>query len=84
MSAKAIIITVVVALIGGGYLLLADIGPLQGMNFGLGLTSGLSQSIGIPGGYNIADVVMFVIFLVLIGIAFFVLNNMRKTAPKAK
>jgi heme/copper-type cytochrome/quinol oxidase subunit 2 len=80
MGAKAIIVAVIVALIGGTYEVLADVGPLKGMNFGLGLTSSgaLSKTIGVPGGYNVADIVMVVIFLVVIAIAYFVLSNMRK------
>ena len=84
MSMKAIIIAIVVALIGGTYEVLADVGPLKGMNFGLGLTSGptLSKTIGIPGGYNVADIVMVVVFLVVIAIAFIVLNNMKNKENK--
>ncbi|HUI87188.1 MAG TPA: hypothetical protein VLX61_00560 [Anaerolineales bacterium] len=78
MNAKAVIITLVLAVIGGTYIVLANNGPLKGMNFGFGLTSGLSQSLGIPGGYNMADLVVFVILLVVIGIVFLALNGMRK------
>jgi len=76
MNAKAVIITLVVVVIGAGYLLMATIGPLKDMNFGLGLTSALTAQ-KIAGGYNMANVVMFVVFLVIIGVLAFVWSGQK-------
>jgi heme/copper-type cytochrome/quinol oxidase subunit 2 len=78
MSTKAIIITLIIALVGAGYLMLALLGPLKDANFGLGLTAGLSAQ-KIAGGYSMANVVMFIVFLVVIGVAFFVWKNQGST-----
>jgi heme/copper-type cytochrome/quinol oxidase subunit 2 len=77
MKLKAVIITLVVAALGGGYLLLADIGPLKNSNFGFGLTSALdSQKVG--AGYSMTNIVLFVILVVIAVVAFMVWNNQRK------
>lgn len=78
MNTKALVITLVVVLLGAGYLMLALLGPLQGMNFGLGLTAGLTAQ-KIAGGYSMANVVMFIVFLVVIGIAFYLWKGSRNT-----
>ena len=70
MNAKAIIITLGIALLGAVYLMVALVGPLQNANFGLGLTTALSAQ-KIAGGYSLANVVMFLIFIVVIGVAFY-------------
>lgn len=74
MNTKAIIITLVIVLIGAGYLLLANLGPLKDANFGLGLTSALSAQ-KIAGGYNMANVVLFIVFAVVIAIAYYLWKN---------
>ena len=78
MNAKAIIITLVIALVGVGYLMVSLLGPLKDANFGLGLTAGLSAQ-KLAGGYNMANVVLFIVFLVVIGIAFFIWKNQGST-----
>ena len=77
MSAKAIIITLIIVLVGAGYLMLALLGPLQNMNFGLGLTAPLA-AMKIAGGYSIANVVMFIIFLGVIVVAILIWAGMRE------
>jgi hypothetical protein len=77
MKLKPIIITLLVAAVGAGYLMLANLGPLKDMNFGFGLTSGLAaQKIG--GGYNMANVVLFIVFLVIIVVLGMMWNSQRK------
>ena len=76
---KGIIITLVVVGLGLLYLYLAMVGPLQNLNLGFGLTTGLAQT-SLPGGYNMANLVLFIIFaiiLVILGIWFF--NSKEKT-----
>jgi len=70
---KGIVITLVVVAVGLAYLYLAMVGPLQSLNIGFGLTKGLSET-KIAGGYNMANVVLFVIFAVILAVlgAFFV------------
>jgi multisubunit Na+/H+ antiporter MnhB subunit len=65
MSKKGIVWALVAAVIGTLYLLLATMGPLKDTNLGLGLTAGLSSQT-IVGGYNMANVVLFVVFAILI------------------
>ena len=70
---KGIIITLVVVGLGLLWLYLAMVGPLQNLNIGFGLASGLSET-KLPGGYSMANVVLFLIFaviLVVLGIYFF-------------
>lgn len=82
MNAKAVIITLIVALIGGGYLLLADIGPLKNSNFGFGLTKALdSQKVG--AGYSMTNIVLFVILVVIAVVAYVIWNNQRKNKNKS-
>lgn len=78
MSKKGIIWALVAAGIGTVYLLLAFLGPLKDANLGLGLTAGLSAQ-KIAGGYNMANVVMFIIFIIVIAVLYFVWNNARKS-----
>ena len=75
--AKGIIITLVVVVAGLVYLYLAMVGPLQNLNLGLGLATGLSQT-PLVAGYNMANLVLFLIFLVIIVLLGFVLLNMSK------
>ena len=75
--AKGIIITLVVVVAGLVYLYLAMVGPLQDLNLGLGLATGLSQT-PLVAGYNMANLVLFLIFLVIIVLLGFVLLNMSK------
>jgi hypothetical protein len=68
-----IIIALLVAGVGLLWLYLAMVGPLQTMNIGFGLATGLAAT-KLPGGYNMANVVLFLIFaviLVLGGMYFF-------------
>jgi hypothetical protein len=68
-----IIIALLVAGVGLLWLYLAMVGPLQDLNIGFGLASGLAAT-KLPGGYNMANVVLFIIFaiiLVLGGMYFF-------------
>lgn len=76
MNSKAIIITLVVVLLGTGYLMMAFLGPLSTANFGLGLTSGLTAQ-KIAGGYNMANVVMFIVFIVVIAVAAYIWRGMK-------
>lgn len=78
MSKKGIIWALVAAGIGTVYLLLAFLGPLKDANLGLGLTAGLSAQ-KIAGGYNMANVVMFIIFIIVIAVLYFVWNGARKS-----
>lgn len=69
---KGLIVTLIIVGVGLGYLYLAMVGPLQSLNIGFGLTQGLSQ-VKLPGGYNMANLVLFVILviiLVVLGMAF--------------
>lgn len=77
MSAKAVIVTLVVVVIGAAYLLMATIGPLKDMNFGFGLTAGLSAQ-KIAGGYSMANVVMFILFVVVIAVLAVLWNRQKK------
>ena len=75
---KGIIITLVVVGLRLLYLYLAMVGPLQNLNLGFGLTTGLAAT-ELPGGYNMANLVLFIIFaiiLVVLGIWFF--NSKKK------
>lgn len=68
-----IIIALLVAGVGLLWLYLAMVGPLQSLNIGFGLATGLAAT-KLPGGYNMANVVLFLIFaviLVLGGMYFF-------------
>jgi len=68
-----IIIALLVAGVGLLWLYLAMVGPLQDLNIGFGLAAGLASA-KLPGGYNMANVVLFLIFaiiLVLGGMYFF-------------
>ena len=68
-----IIIALLVAGVGLLWLYLAMVGPLQELNIGFGLASSLAAT-KLPGGYNMANVVLFLIFaviLVLGGMYFF-------------
>lgn len=76
MKAKPLIITLIVAAVGAGYLLLANLGPLKDMNFGLGLTSGLSAQ-KLAGGYSMANVVLFLVFAVIIVVLALLWNQQR-------
>lgn len=67
MNAKALIVTLIVVVIGAGYLMMALTGPLKDMNFGLGLTTALTAQ-KIAGGYNMANVVLFIIFAIIIAV----------------
>lgn len=79
MSTKAIVITLVVVVVGAAYLMIANLGPLKGVNLGLGLTAGLASQ-KIAGGYNMANVVLFIIFLVVIGVlAYLWMGNKKKS-----
>jgi membrane protein implicated in regulation of membrane protease activity len=62
---QGLIIAGVVVIIGLLWLYLAMVGPLQNLNIGFGLASGLSQ-VKLPGGYSMANVVLFVIFVVIL------------------
>lgn len=69
---KGIVITLVVVALGLAWLYLTMVGPLQSLNIGFGLATGLAAT-KLPGGYNMANVVLFVIFaivLVLLGMYF--------------
>lgn len=83
MNTKAIIITLVIVLLGTGYLMAALLpgAPLASANFGLGLTTGLTAQ-KLAGGYNMANVVLFIVFIVVIAIAAYVWRGMRKTSGK--
>lgn len=77
---KGLIIAAVVVVVGLLWLYLTMVGPLQDLNLGFGLASGLSQ-VKLPGGYNMANVVLFVIFvviLVILGLYFFGHKKDRK------
>lgn len=78
MSKKGIIWALVAAGVGTVYLLLAFLGPLKDANLGLGLTAGLSSQ-KIVGGYNMANVVMFIIFIIVIAVLYFLWKNARKS-----
>jgi len=70
---KGIIITLVVVGLGLLYLYLAMVGPLQNLNLGFGLATGLAET-KLPGGYSMANLVLFIIFaiiLVVLGLYFF-------------
>lgn len=75
--AKGILITLVVVLVGLVYLYLAMVGPLQNLNLGFGLAAGLSQNTLIW-GYSMANLVLFLIFLVIIVICGAILLNSAK------
>lgn len=77
MKAKPLIITLLVVVIGAVYLLLANLGPLKDMNFGLGLTSGLSSQ-KIFGGYSMANVVLFIVFILAIVVLAVVWSKRQK------
>ena len=64
---QGIIITIVVVAVGFIWLALTAIpgAPLSSLNVGFGLTSGLQQQ-QIGGGYNMNQLVLFIIFLVII------------------
>jgi len=81
MNTKAIIITLVIVLLGAGYLMMAFLGPLKDANFGLGLTTGLVAQ-KLAGGYNMANVVMFIIFIIVIAIAIAIWRGMKNTSGK--
>ena len=77
---KGLMIAAVVVVIGLLWLYLAMVGPLQDLNIGFGLASGLSQ-VKLPGGYSMANVVLFVIFiviLIILGLYFFGHKKDRK------
>ncbi len=78
MSKKGIIWALVAAGVGTVYLLLAFLGPLKDANLGFGLTAGLSAQ-KIAGGYNMANVVMFIIFIIVIAVLYYLWNNARKS-----
>jgi hypothetical protein len=65
MKTKGLIWAIVAAGIGTVYLLLATLGPLKDTNLGFGLTASLSAQ-KIVGGYNMANVVLFIIFFLVI------------------
>ena len=60
-----IIVALLVAGIGLLWLYLAMVGPLQNLNIGFGLASGLAAT-KLPGGYSMANVVLFLIFVVIL------------------
>lgn len=70
---KGIIITLIVVAVGLGYLYLSMVGPLQDAQIGFGLANDLAAT-KIAGGYNMANVVLFIIFMVILvvgGVYFF-------------
>jgi hypothetical protein len=75
---KGIIITLVVVVLGLAWLYLAMVGPLQSLNIGFGLASGLAAT-KLPGGYNMANVVLFIIFLIVLGVLGIYFMNSKKT-----
>jgi Na+/phosphate symporter len=77
MSAKAIVITLVFVFIGAAYLMMALLGPLKDVNMGLGLTAGLAAQ-KIAGGYSMANVVLFIVFLVVIGVLAYLMIGVKK------
>lgn len=69
---KGIIATLIVVALGLLWLYLTMVGPLQTLNIGFGLTSGLAAN-KLPGGYSMANLVLLVIFvliLVILGMYF--------------
>lgn len=69
---KGIIATLIVVALGLLWLYLTMVGPLQTLNIGFGLTSGLAAT-KLPGGYSMANLVLLVIFvliLVILGMYF--------------
>jgi hypothetical protein len=79
MSTKAVIWTLVAAGIGAIYLMLAFLGPLKDANLGLGLTKALSAQ-KIAGGYNMANVVLFIIFILVVAVLAYVWSKSKKSA----
>jgi hypothetical protein len=70
---KGIIATLVVVVLGLLWLYLTMVGPLQTLNIGFGLTTGLAAT-KLPGGYSMANLVLLVIFiliLIVLGLFFF-------------
>jgi len=69
-----------VVVLGLLWLYLTMVGPLKTLNIGFNLTAGLSTlPLGIPGGYNMADVVMLVIFVAILVIGGLVFFRGKKT-----
>ena len=64
---QGIIITIIVVVVGVVWLAMTAIpgAPLSSLNVGFGLTTNLQQQ-QIGGGYNMNQLVLFVIFLVII------------------
>jgi hypothetical protein len=81
--AKGVLITLAVVLIGLIYLYLAMVGPLQNLNLGLGLAAGLSQNI-LVWGYSMANLVLFLIFLVIIVLCGAILLATAKKKPEVE
>jgi hypothetical protein len=77
MSNKGVIWALIAAAIGAIYLMLAGLGPLKNANLGLGLTAGLSAQ-KLAGGYSMANVVLFIIFIVVIVLCAIVWAGNRK------
>lgn len=65
MKTQGIIWALVAVVIGTIYLMMATLGPLKDTNLGFGLTAGLS-AVQVGGGYNLANVVLFIVFLVVV------------------
>jgi hypothetical protein len=80
--AKGVIITLVVVLLGLIYLYLAMVGPLQDLNLGFGLAAGLQNEI--VAGYKMANLVLFLIFLVIIVICGAILLTTAKKKPEVE
>ncbi len=64
---KGITITLVVVGLGLLWLYMAMVGPLQNLNIGFGLASGLA-GVKLPGGYSMANLVLLIIFLIVLAV----------------
>ena len=78
--AKGVIITLVLVLLGLVYLYLAMVGPLQDLSIGFGLADGLQDEIAF--GYKMANLVLFLIFLVIIVLCGAILLATSKKKPE--
>jgi hypothetical protein len=73
---KGIIATLIVVGVGMAWLYYTMVGAGQNINAGFGLTSGLA-AVKLPGGYSMANVVLFVVFLVIIAVLAFLLPRKK-------
>lgn len=75
---KGILAACAVVGLGLLWLYLTMVGPLQKINLGFGLLSGL-RALKLPGGYNMASVVLFVIFVILLVVLWTFFSKGKKT-----